>query len=131
MVSRLLAEIGGHLDVRPVWVRQHLVHWHGDGCARCDVRQAETGHRHAGSTRHDHGQYRLLHERLHRRFVRVYETIPGMNAQWVPGGGGLRPCRQLRPSSPREHVKGSSNHKLFIKACTVQLLSRNLTSLLA
>ena len=45
--------------------------------------------------------------------------------------GGLSPCRQLRPSSRREHVNASSNHKLFIKACTAQLLSRNLKSLLA
>ena len=29
---------------------------------------------------------------------------------------GLKPCRQLRPSSRREHVNASNNHKLFIKA---------------
>ena len=39
-------------------------------------------------------------------------------------GGSLTPCRQLRPSPQREHVNASSNHKLFIKACTAQLLSR-------
>ena len=44
---------------------------------------------------------------------------------------GLTLCRQLRPSSRQEHVNASSNHKLFIKACTAQLLSRNLKSLLA
>ena len=49
--------------------------------------------------------------------------------EWV--SGGLTPCRQLRSSSQREHVNASSNHKLFIKACTAQLLSRNLKSLLA
>ena len=40
----------------------------------------------------------------------------------------LTPCQQLRPSSRQEHGNASSNHKLFIKVCTVQLLSRNLKS---
>ena len=40
-------------------------------------------------------------------------------------GGGFTPCRQLRPSSRREHVNASSNHKFFIKVCRAQLLSRN------
>ena len=40
--------------------------------------------------------------------------------------GGLTQCRELRlrPSSLREHVNASSNHKLFIKSGTAQLLSR-------
>ena len=45
--------------------------------------------------------------------------------------GGLTPRRQLWPSSRSEHVNASTNHKLFIKACTVQLLSKNLKSILA
>ena len=45
--------------------------------------------------------------------------------------GGLTPCRQLRPSSRREHVNASRNHKLFMKACAAQLLSRKLKSFLA
>ena len=62
-------------------------------------------------------------------------------------GGGLTPCRQLRPSSRREHVSASNSHvmgggkekekkgqiveKLYtIKVYTAQLLSKNLRSLL-
>ena len=41
------------------------------------------------------------------------------------------PSRKLRPSSRQEHVNASSNHNLFRKACTAQLLSINLRSLLA
>ena len=66
--------------------------------------------------------------RTHTFTVYVLQDKPG-----IPQGvrGGLTPCRQLRPSSRREHVNASSNHRLFIKTRTAQLLSRNLKSLLA
>ena len=48
-------------------------------------------------------------------------------SEWV--SSGLTPCRQLRPSSRREHFNASGNQKLFVKACTAQVLSRNLKSL--
>ena len=57
----------------------------------------------------------------------VSEWVSGWVGGWV---GGLTACRQLRPSSRRKHVNASSNLKLFIKACTAQLLSGNLKSLL-
>ena len=70
-------------------------------------------------------------------------------------GGGLTPCRQLRPSSRREHVSASNSHVMgggernkekkkrkkekekkslivekLIKVYTAQLPSKNLRSLL-
>ena len=62
--------------------------------------------------------------------------------------GGLTPCRQLRPSSRREHFSASNGHVMekknkekkkkqesqivekLIKVYTAQLLSKNLRSLL-
>ena len=63
--------------------------------------------------------------------------------------GGLTPCRQLRPSSRREHVSAFNSHVMgikkrkkkkkklmkvkhseqLIKVCTAQLLSKTLKSL--
>ena len=57
----------------------------------------------------------------------VGRWVGGWMGRWV---GGLTPCRQLGPSSRREHVNSLSKHKLFIKTCTAQLVSRNLKSLL-
>ena len=55
---------------------------------------------------------------------------------------GLTPCRQLRPSSRREHVRASNSQmgqgkktehiqtiKQLIKVCTAQLLLKTLKSL--
>ena len=54
--------------------------------------------------------------------------------------GGLTPCRQLRPSSRREHVSTLNSHvngggthesqtlEKVVKACTPQLLSKTLKS---
>ena len=42
---------------------------------------------------------------------------------------GLTPCQQPRTSSRQEYVNASSNHKLFIKACTAQLLAQHLKPL--
>ena len=55
---------------------------------------------------------------------------------WFGLSEGFTPCRQLRPSSRREHVKASKSQmgwgktiKRLIKVCTAQLLSKTLKSL--
>ena len=49
--------------------------------------------------------------------VDLSEWVSGWVGGWVDGwvGGGLTPCRQLGPSSRREHVNAlrKINHKLF------------------